>query len=357
MRWLLVISASVLLAAAPAPETDLLRYHTLLDAYKAGDASKSVDELLQWSRSRIEQVIKLASTPKDTFFPWDVSRFGLAVMLHTDGALRITPYAESNEAFAHLELAANLLGRGMRLDAERVRPLAQRWYFTLARYLRHWNAPYIAERLLEMGRERLRDDPVILYESGTLAETLATEYALAPLIAMQTRRPNAMVTLSVTLQRRKGYLNNAATWLGQAAALDPKNELLRVHLGRVHALRFDDDQALRFLGEVRDKTADDAIAYLASVFIGGIHQRQRRLDEAMGAYRFAIARFPRGHAAYVGLSEVLQLSGNGDESRAVLRTLLSESSGATSEPQWMYAFEPNNIPDQRLEALRHEVRR
>jgi len=338
-------------------EADIVRYQAMLTAYAAGDDTRGLDALLQWDRNRLESALGFANSTKDPFAPWDQRRYGLAVMLHTDAALRISENVETKDAFAQVDTAAKLLQMGTRLEPDLLRPLAQRWYFTLSRYLRDRNAPYAAGQLLAGGRERLRDDPVVLYESGTLAESLATDYALADRAVLRPSYAGRDVGFSATFERRTGHLNDAAKWLRSAAALDPGNDLPRLHLGRVHALRLDDDDALRVLGDVLDKVKDDATASLAAVFIGGVRERQLRLDDAASAYRTAIARFPTGHAAYIGLSEVLQRSGKGDESREVLRTLLDPGVGPTREPRWWYQFEPNGVADERLAALRAEVRR
>jgi predicted Zn-dependent protease len=163
--------------------------------------------------------------------------------------------------------------------------------------------------------------------------------------------------LHATSKRRVASLASAAQWLGDAAALDPGNDLLHVHLGRVQALRFQDEEATRILGSVLATTRDDATAYLAGVFIAAVRERQNRLPDAAAAYRAALERFPRGHAARIGLSHVLQQDGKGDAAREALANLLGEAGGATREPLWWYTFEPAGVADSRLDALRQEVRR
>ena len=362
---------AIICATAPAAQTqtgydesirtrsqaDIVRYHAMLTAYAAGDDTHGVDALLEWSSDRLKRVLAVANTKNDPFEPWDRRRYGLAVMLHTDAGLRLSGDAAPSDGFGHLEIATNLLYLGVRLEPDLLRPLAQRWYFAVSRYLRDRNAPYLAERLLQVGRERLGDDPVILGESGMLAESLATIYAVSNTTMVRSWGAGRDISVYATVNRRMSHLNDAAKWLGRATALDPGNDVLRVHLGRMHALRLDDDEALRVLGDVLDRTSDDATAYLAAVFLGGVRERQGRLDQATTAYRTAIARFPRGHAAYVGLSEALQRSGKGDESREVLRTVVSERFGSSQEPLWWYHFEPPGVADARLSALRHEVRR
>ena len=335
---------------------ELRKYHEMLEAYARGDEAASVDALLEWTHERVNNALALANGLKDPFTPWDRRRHGLAAMLHTDVALRVAPDADTTDAFWHVDVAGRLLMMGTKARPDEIRPLAERWYLTLARYFRDRNAPYVAQLLLQHGRERLPDDAVILYESGTLAELSGTDYALAGATTFNSASRGRVFQLDRVLARRNGNLNDATGWLRQATTLDPGDDLLRVHLGRVLALRREDDHAHRLLNDVIETTKDGATAYLAAVFIGGLRERQGRLEDAAVAYRAGIARFPLGHAAYIGLSQVLQRTGKGDESREVLHNLLSESLGPTREPLWWYQFDPPGVAEGRLDALRKEVR-
>jgi hypothetical protein len=129
-----------------------------------------------------------------------------------------------------------------------------------------------------------------------------------------------------------------------------------VHLGRVLALRYDDEAAAVILGRVSTSGKDAESAYLASLFLGGLHERQGLMEAAIGAYRVAVSRLPSAHAAYVGLSEVLQRTGQRDESRAVLLIPLTEKAGPAEDPFWWYHFDRPGVAEQRLESLRADVR-
>ena len=130
-----------------------------------------------------------------------------------------------------------------------------------------------------------------------------------------------------------------------------------VHLGRVQALLFDDAEALTTLRTVLARTPSNDLAYLAAIFIGAVHDRQDRLDDAAAAYRAALERVPAGHAARVGLADVLRRSGRVDDARGVLQALATERSNGTHDPMWWYIVEPPGAADWRMAALRAEVRR
>jgi tetratricopeptide (TPR) repeat protein len=337
-------------------QADLTRYHGMLAAYQRGDEANSIDALLFLPDERVDRLLALINSSKDPFAPWDQRRRGLAVMLHTDLALRLSALAYTAAAERQLDIATNLLTTFARTETDATRAFLDQWYYTLSRYLRSRDSPYAAERLLSKGRASFADSAAILYESGVLAEAMATDYALAGATVHFSRRGGVRFDLDAVLHDRLGHLRDAERWLRQAAALDPDNDLLRAHLGRVLALLKQDAEAVRVLDGVRDRTSDDATAYVAGVFLGGLRERQAGLTEAAEAYRRAIERFPLGHAAYIGLSEVLQRSGKGDESRDVLHTLLAETTGPTREPLWWYQFDPPGIAEGRLAALRAKVR-
>jgi tetratricopeptide (TPR) repeat protein len=214
----------------------------------------------------------------------------------------------------------------------------------------------VVERLLARGREFFPESAVILYESGTLAEWMATDLAMAGAQVHFSRNGAVRFDLEAVLRSRHGRLLDAVGWLRQAAVVDAGNDLLLAHLGRALALLSEDGEAARILTEVRDRTTDDATAYMAGVFLGGLRERQGALSEAAAAYRKATERFPFGHAAYIGLSEILQLSGRGGESREVLLKVLTEESAPAREPLWWYQFEPPGTAEDRLATLRARVR-
>ena len=337
-------------------KADLVRYHGMVDAYAAGDDASGIEALLLWSRERLERALALANTRDDTQAPWLPPRYGLAAMLHTDAGLRLSTELARPESYLHVQHATRIWQMGLRLRPDAVRPLAIRWYVAVARHVRNLNAPFVAERLLSTGRQHLPDSPAILFESGTLAEAFATDFALSGVSHALHGELDSSIGISPTVTRRNANLQDAAAWLRRAAALDPSNEMVRLHLGRVQALRLADDEAIEILGRVLEESHDAATAYLAAIFLAGVHHRLLQLEEAAVAYRAGIAKFPYGHAAYVGLSDVLQRAGQADRARQVLLNLLQEDSGPTREPLWWYQFEPPGVADERLADLRKEIR-
>ena len=348
---------------------DLETYHLILDAYIAGDEARSVQVVAtpEWDEVRLQALLPRLDGRSDPAAPWSSQRYMAAVLLHTDVALKLAPETQTSESLLHVEISTNLLRKGVRERGVPFRTFAERWFVSVGAHLRSRGGLYGAERLLRTGRDVLRDSAAILYASGTLAELMGTDFAAVtgpgPDVSAFGRIPRTPMSrrwafsISEVLRWRTGHLNDAEGWLRRAAALDPADDLLRVHLGRVLALRHDDDEAARVLGHVRDTSTDDATVYLANLFIAGLRVRQDKPGDAIPAYRAAIARYDLGQAAYVGLCEVLQRSGKGDEARAVLHSLVTETRGPAKEPLWWYLIDPPEWVDLQLDTLRIEARR
>jgi tetratricopeptide (TPR) repeat protein len=358
---------SLLLAAAPAQltvtvaspeELQLVRaYRHLIARYRNGDA-EAVPAVIALPRNHLETILRLFFGVPDT--PWTMpgeppampGELRGSAMLHTDAALRIVgPDEENGDRRHHLKVA----GRMLHASGSRDDPFVPRWYYAVSRSLRDRHLFGVAEDLLERGRIEVPGNPTILYESATVAETLARGYSVK---VMETPSgvPSIEPDTARNLQRRAGLLNDAARWLREALERDDTMVIARLHLGRVETQRSREKEALSHLERVFGATPDGATAYLAALFIGAAHERMGRPDAAAASYRQAIERFPSGHAAYVALSEILQRSGKTDESRAVLHSLLDGKAGLTREPWWWYLADPPDVADERLADLRREVR-
>ena len=330
---------------------DLRQYHAWLAAYRNGDP-EAIAWLLALDRKRVARVVSRATGAQDPFRPWERERFEAAALLHTDAARQLLELDDGEGAFFHLDMGSRILAKA----AADMRDFASRWYFTVSRYLRELDELSIADKLLQLGRRRLPENALLLYESGTLEEISATLFSEGH-------------GVSENVRRRRGDLNNAASWFREALTQSERLAGPRIqsdgnadfalvaglHFGRVQTLRGEDRDALEHLGKVLGSTSDAATAYLAALFTGAAHERRGRLDAAADAYRQAISRFAAGYAAPMALSAVLQRLGHGDRSREVLLEVVSEAAGPVREPWWWYLFEPPGVAYERLTKLRSEV--
>ena len=212
-------------------------------------------------------------------------------MLHADAALRMAGFTkEANEQrLQHLTAARRMLHASGPPDD----PFISRWYLAVSRAFRERQWFRVAEDLLERGRADAPGNPIVLYESATVAETLARGYLMTAPAARAVIHSIESDTARSVLQRA-GMLNDAAEWLREALERDGTMLMARLHLGRVETLRGNEQDGLVHLERVVSATTDPATAYLAALFSGAAHERLRRPDAAEASYRQAIARFPVG---------------------------------------------------------------
>jgi tetratricopeptide (TPR) repeat protein len=380
LRHAIVFSVALLSVAAPSsvlPQTlpgeverdqiksELRLYHDLILDYRRGNAGV-VERLLAWDTGRFSRVLSAIEGTNDDIRPWDPIRFKAAAMVHTDAALQCVERMNLDAALSHLDLAGQLLEKG---GAE-LRPYAARWTQAAARLLQERGSSPLAERFLESARTRLPNDATVLYESGLLHERMAGDSVLPTVVYAPELRvgraptptredgSNRRITrddVDNLKRRRAEHLNQAAMFLRQSLAADNANVLARLHLGRVESLRQSHDDALALLQQTA-AAEDPATSYLGFLFIAALQERQGALGAAADAYRAAIDRFPRGHAAYTGLSALLQRSGRTDESREVLARVVDGAVASRREPWWSYLAEHRSLNVERFGQLRQEAR-
>lgn len=347
-----------------ATNDDLRVFHTLVDRYRSGDDG-AASALAAWQPQRVARMQKDIEGLADPH-PWDRNRFEAAAMLHTDAALSLMSDGAEDEGRLegvsfHLDIAGGLLKRAAsRWD---MREFTSQWYAAVARVLRDRNWLTTAEQYLALGRERLPKDARVLYESATLEELFATDTHL-PGHTTHARRgegelppqdPWSAATFEAIRRRRTFRLNRALDWVRGSLDVMPGDRLARLHAGRIQMLRNEPGDAARELGHAAT-SRDDAIAYLAWLFTGALHEQKHEFEQAADAYRRADGRFPGGQAAQVALSEILHRTGRGEEALAVLRKLLEGEAEARLDPWWYYFFEQPGRADERLDGIRKQVR-
>ena len=344
--------------------SELRQYHAFIDDYRRGN-TEGLKQLAGWDKKRIQRVLASVETTKDPMRPWSAVRFKAAVMIHTDLALDLLEGSEIETALLHLDVASQLLKKAGPDGQDHVGP----WYQAVVGRMRSRYWLQAAEQFLASGRDRWPRDPIVLYESATLEELFAGDTSLPTVVnvsAPRTASSAAMMTSATATaplprgavddlkRHRLSVLNRAAGWLQEALKHDPSNVQAVLHLGRVQMLRNHAD-ALELLGQA-SRSSNLAVAYLGLLFTAVLHERQGRQDEARQAYSDAIAIYPLNQAAHIGLSALLQRTGRGDQSRALLRGVVDARPASRRDPWWTYFQEPSAVVLARLEALRQEVR-
>jgi tetratricopeptide (TPR) repeat protein len=340
---------------------EMKRYRGVVDSYASGD-SAAVKNILGWDTKRLEAIVTVIGTSHDPSRSWTPDALRAATMLHTDAAMDRL-YEDERRVGFELHVASRLLQKG----GPALHAFSRQWYSIVSRTLRSAALFSVDERFLESGRKLQPHDATLLYESGLLQEHLSTFAAfLTPveIPAGPPPRPGGALQSQGEFGARRGpqpaadyrrALNNAAEWFRASLAVDGSSELARLHLGRVQILRGNREGAE--LLERLTASGDPATAYLATMFLAGMHARDERPELVAKWYRAAIAWLPSAQSPYIGLSETLQKLGRGDEARDVLRTWLDRPSTASADPWWLYLSDSPDELRRQLAALRATVRR
>jgi hypothetical protein len=308
--------------AAQAPAT----IAAILDEYRRGDADAAVDAFARWDARRVERDARLDEDAD----PW--ARAALA-LLHAEVATRVrglNPYVQHYETSARL--VEQLYRHATAVADVRLLAFCRRW---------HIMAVSLGNRAaLEDTRERYPDDPNVLLQVGIWYERWmgpAPDESGPTDYGMLIEGP-----IFDTSHGRFGrHAYDAERTFRRALTLDAGLLEARLRLGRVLYLldRADDARAEfeRIRAEARDPR-DDAVRYLASLFLGQLHEKAGRSSAAAEAYRAAIAVNAAWPAARLALGRLLIVRGAAGEGwRAASRVFDEDAAaGTTVDPSVLY---------------------
>ena len=340
-------------------KNDLKQYQGMVGLYRQGNDEVAA-QLLTWDESRLAKAVGAINSDLDPNGPWSNDFLRSGALLQTAAALQ----AKNENHVDRMKFYLNLAAQQLRMGSGDLEAFAGRWYYAVSRMYRAENPLFgvlDAETLLESARRHLPSNPLVLYESATIEELRATEWQSAQPRPPDTRsavRGGALRDLDPLediLKDRAARLQHARDWLRQSVAIAP-TPMSRLHYGRVLMRRKEDADALLQLDAARKETTDRATQYLSILFTAAIDERRGALQTAAIRYRQAIDCFPEADSAYIGLSEVLQSSGRGDEAREVLHELVKPRADR-HEPWTWYFLEPKDVAHDRLAVLFEEGRR
>jgi tetratricopeptide (TPR) repeat protein len=142
-------------------------------------------------------------------------------------------------------------------------------------------------------------------------------------------------TSNVSAGDRRHALDQAEKHYRAVVAAAPDRLEARLRLARVLQQRDRFDEARTLLTPLSD-TADTRIAYLASLFLGGIEDHDGHDDRAVALYIRAVARMPEAQTARLAASEILHR--HGDRQMAAEAIPAAAGPGNAFDPWWTYAF-------------------
>jgi tetratricopeptide (TPR) repeat protein len=282
-------------------------------------------------------------------------------MLHTDREeveRRLLPASDESQPMCSGGIHAGLARKAVELLLETPggRDFARRWLFGMA--LRDQQAFCLANALrwADDGVRWFANDAELLLARGTIQEALATLVGSVPGLAGLSPRARDMARS--TLNERRYRLAGARRSFESALAADPGLHEARLRLGRVAWHLEQKDAARSAFESVLSRAAEPGVLYLARLYLGRVAEDARRLEEAEGHYREALALEPQGQAAAVALSHVLGLAGDPAAAREVLQAAVSRAGSRTlADPFWAYLSGRSDEGDAILDELRRESHR
>jgi predicted Zn-dependent protease len=114
--------------------------------------------------------------------------------------------------------------------------------------------------------------------------------------------------------------------------------------------------ALSSFDDAERATRDPYLVYLARFLRGQVLERQKKIPEAMAAYRGALAAVPRAQSASLALAEQLYLSGKPGEAASILNGNLSADPQPV-DPWRVYADADDRFWPELIARVRAEIRR
>jgi hypothetical protein len=263
--------------SSPAPAQTVQQYLALARMYADGRGDEATQQLAEWSHGDITAAGKAAVVTGS------VRDLMAAAMLHTDLANTILDRQPSAADF-HVRRAQDLLAiaRGdaattERLDNERVRRFSQRWFRFVARMYTSGERLDAAASFVTAGLEAFRDDPGLYVARGVIIE-INVRKAFVP----DWRRD----TIFGANQRGKveDLMKSAAAQYLHALSIDSHNADAHLDLGWVRLFFSQMDARKPSSRQPLADAQDNGVRYLAHLFLGGLAEREHRLEGCAPRY-------------------------------------------------------------------------
>jgi tetratricopeptide (TPR) repeat protein len=305
------------------PSTD---YDALLHAYRSGDADAAIRQVGDLFEADIEAGFKAFTASPSA------KLVSAVAALETEAAFKLRPGQSNTTMDRHVARAASIVEVGTppkmkrlgsvdlkRSAIEPVSPEFRRlWFFAVITAMEHAGRPVRAEAYLENARLLFPNDAEFLLLSG---------------IAQETRASPRVVDASEG--DRKKALGHAEVYLRASMELAPERLETRLRLGRVLQQRGYPVEARTLLTALTD-APDVRIAYLASLFLGGIEDSGGNQAGAAQWYTRAGAIIPSAQAARLAASELQHRAGERQQAAAALPSAIGPNNSA--DPWWSYSF-------------------
>jgi tetratricopeptide (TPR) repeat protein len=313
-------------------------YSEIVQAYRRFDPG-AVGRLRALPAERVDDAVGEATGGRPQ--PWRWPDLRAAALLHTEAWYLARAERAGDEAGHHSWLAERLLGAVTSLEPQQLY-FAQRWCQALPVMLRD------DRRAAEAIRDRCQQR----WPLSLSASRASARYDLALFNEGTFFGPGGPGVRRTSdpwvRQRMEGF----ARMYEAVLAEDGQHAAAALRLGNLRAGLGDEAIALEQF-TVASRAFDPRIRYLAFLFVGQIHNRNGRLDDADRFYRAAMRQYPAAPSAVYALSELLGRRGRDAESKQRLLELMGQ--GRHVDPLWTFRLPPGQSASLQLDELRIEV--
>ena len=250
----------------------------------------------------------------------------------------------------HWELARMLLDYVKPSGSDQVAPgrdeMVRDWYRATAAWMQD-RGDYDTHHL-ERAREVWSADPIILFLSGSLAETYA-----APHIQSAVRSAVAPAGAVFAVASDRAELRQADGFYRRALAADSSLPELHLRFGHVLLLLGHDADAVKELRLALDGEEDPLLRYYGELFVGAAEERQGHADAARQAYADASALYPNAQSPHLALSALARRLGDRATAFKEMQIVfeLQHADEGPDDPWWTYYKSQARNADDLLESL------
>lgn len=309
-----LVEEAPLAAALPAIPANPRTLADLTVAYERGAYRQVVGALVQTT-----DPVRLLREFTERGNPWPATPHREAAF-----ALELVEPAVYSSRAAAREAASELLGRFSRLVRPPLEPdqFERYWYFAALTLLEGSIRPSVTDPFITRALTRFPDEP---------------RFVLSRAIAIDQRWATRADPTAVDAEGMPTETHARAVGAAYAAAIAFPETAVEAHIRLawfLHRTGHDAEALAHLTGAGVQPIADPALAFLRQLFLGHVLWSLTRQDEAVQAYRAALALAPSAQSARVALMNALLMRGDRAAAEA-----LSEQVRATvddTDPWWMY---------------------
>jgi tetratricopeptide (TPR) repeat protein len=327
--------------ASPLRAQTVEQYLTLAREYASGRGEEATDRLAAWSTDDVTNAAVAAASAASVR-----DLIALAV-LHTDAANVIIDTRPElarfhiNKARGALTVASERIGA-----REHLEPVIRRWFRFVASVYTSAELIDEASSHLLLAERRFPGDAGLCVAHGVLLEVIARKRLVTDWRRDATA-PNS------NRSRIEGALQDASSQFMRAIAIDPHNAEAHLHLGWIRFVLADGRATTELEAAVADAD-NDTTRYLAHLFLGGVAERNNRLEDALREYTRARDAGAEFQTPYVAMSRIEQALGHTSVANELALQALGLDKSDNDDPWWDHRI---GFDRASLEWLRAEVRK